>query len=72
MNKKHSQVFQIEKILENETKGKFQTEDLHRTYYRYSEAVAQRCSIKKMFLEISQNSRENTSAGVSFLIKLQA
>ena len=36
------------------------------------EAVAQRCSVKKVFLEISQNSQENTCARVSFLIKLQA
>ena len=36
-----------------------------------SEAVAQRCSVKKVFLEISQNSQENTCARVSFLIKLQ-
>ena len=32
----------------------------------------QRCSIKKVFLKFSQNSQENTCAGVSFLIKLQA
>ena len=38
----------------------------------HSEAVVQRCSVKKVFLEISQNSRENTCARVSFLIKLQA
>ena len=25
-----------------------------------ADAVAQRCSVKKMFLEISQNSQENT------------
>ena len=31
-----------------------------------SEAVVQRCSVKKMFLEISQNSQENTCARVSF------
>ena len=37
-----------------------------------TEAVAQRCSVKKMFLEISQNSQENTCARVSFLINLQA
>ena len=37
-----------------------------------SEAVAQRCSIKKVFLEIPQNSQENTRDRVSFLIKLQA
>ena len=35
----------------------------------YSEAVAQRCSVKKVFLETSQNSQENTCARVSSLIK---
>ena len=35
------------------------------------EAVVERCSVKKVFLEISQNSQENTCARVSFLIKLQ-
>ena len=38
----------------------------------FAEAVVQRCSAKKVFLEISQNSQENTCARVSFLIKLQA
>ena len=36
-----------------------------------TEAIVQRCSVKKVFLEISQNSQENTCARVSFLIKLQ-
>ena len=36
------------------------------------EAVDQRYSLKKVFLEILQNSQENTCAWVSFLIKLQA
>ena len=36
------------------------------------EAVVQRCSVKKVFLEISQNSQGNTCARDSFLIKLQA
>ena len=36
-----------------------------------SEAVARRCSVKKVFLEISQNLQENTCARFSFLIKLQ-
>ena len=36
-----------------------------------SEAVVQRCSVKRM-LQISKNSLENTCARVSFLIKLQA
>ena len=31
-----------------------------------SEAVAQSCSVKKVFLEISQSSEQNTSARVSF------
>ena len=38
---------------------------------QHSEAVARRCSVKKVFLEISQNSQENACARVSFLIKLQ-
>ena len=33
-----------------------------------TEAVARRCSVKKVFLEISQNSQKNTCARVSFLI----
>ena len=37
--------------------------------YLLSEAVVPRCSIKKLFLESSQNSKENTSVRVSFLIK---
>ena len=32
------------------------------------EVVVQRFSVKKVFLEISQNSQENTWARVSFLI----
>ena len=35
------------------------------------EAVAQRCSVKRVILEIVQNSQENTCARVSFSIKLQ-
>ena len=37
-----------------------------------SEAVVQTCFVKKVFLEISQNSLENTCAKVFFKIKLQA
>ena len=40
--------------------------------YRYKKAVIQRCSEKKVFLEISQNSQENAFVRVSFLIKLHA
>ena len=35
----------------------------------FAEAVARRCSVKKVFLEISQNSHENTWASVSLLKK---
>ena len=42
------------------------------TDFALSEAVAQRFSVKNVFLDISQNSQENTCARVSFLIKLQA
>ena len=38
----------------------------------YSEAVVRRWSIKKVFLEISQNLQESICARVSILIKLQA
>ena len=38
----------------------------------FAEAVAQWCSVKSVFLQISQKSQENTCARVSFLIKLQA
>ena len=38
---------------------------------RKQEAVVRRCSIKKVVLEILQNSQESTCARVSFLIKLQ-
>ena len=37
-----------------------------------SEAVVRRCSLKKVFLEISQNSQKNTCARDSSLIKLQS
>ena len=50
---------------------------LHILLYLFSmskriEEVTWRCSIKKVFLEISQNSQENNCAKVSFLINLQA
>ena len=44
----------------------------NKTHRRIVEAVAQRCSVRKVFLEISQNSQENACARVSFLIKFQA
>ena len=36
------------------------------------DATVHRCSVKKVFLKISQNSQENTCARVSLLIKFQA
>ena len=44
----------------------------HHKISEHSEAVVRRCSVKKVFLEISKDSRKNTCARVSFLIKLQA
>ena len=37
----------------------------------HTEAVIRRCSIKKMFLEISQILQENSCARVCYLIRLQ-
>ena len=37
----------------------------------FTEAVVQRWSVEKVFLEISQNSQQTTCARASFLIKLQ-
>ena len=39
--------------------------------FSFKETVAERCSVKKVFLEISQNSQENTCARVTFSIKLR-
>ena len=36
----------------------------------YTEALAQKCSVKKLFLEISQNSQEKTCARVFFFNKV--
>ena len=42
----------------------FQGKELHLT-----EVATRRCSVKKLFLEISQNSQESACARVSFLKK---
>ena len=39
--------------------------DLLESYQQFSEAVARGCSIKKVFLEISQNTQEKTCVRVS-------
>ena len=41
------------------------------TAERNAEPVAQKCSVKKVFLKSSQNSWKNTCARVSFLIILR-
>ena len=56
----------IEKFLEFDDELKKNEEK-----FRELVSVAQTCSVKKVFLVISQNSLENTCARVSFLIKLQ-
>ena len=40
-------------------------------HYSYTETVAPRCSVKKVFLKFLQNLDENTCTSVPFLIKLQ-
>ena len=40
--------------------------------YSLSEVVFRKCFIQKVFLKFSQNSQENNSARISFLIKQQA
>ena len=45
---------------------------LYYVKYNVPEVVVQRCSVKKLFLKISQNSQESNFPRVSFLIKLQA
>ena len=42
------------------------------TKLKFTKAATRTVLYKKVFLEISQNSQENTSARASFLIKLQA
>ena len=39
------------------------------TYVRVTEAVAQRCSVKNVFSEISQNSQENSASACNFIKK---
>ena len=41
-------------------------------YFTGVKAVSQKCSVKKLFWEITQHTQENTCAKVSSLIKLQA
>ena len=45
---------------------------LHKYFHLVSEAIARSYSVKKVFLETSQNSQKNTCARVYFLIKLEA
>ena len=58
---------QLKKKLSHWTVGKFTPENDGRVIQR---AVVQRCSVKKLFLEISQNSQENTCGRVSFFLFL--
>ena len=41
-------------------------------YHKKTETVVPRCSVKKVFIEISQNSQEDTCTRDTFLIKLPA
>ena len=44
------------------------TDKIKALYLYFTEAVTRRCSVKKLFLKISQSSQESTCVGVSFLI----
>ena len=39
------------------------------TYVRVTEVIAQRCSVKNVFSEISQNSQENSASACNFIKK---
>ena len=56
---------EIVEMLQQPSYGNRQKQVLQQT----SEAAVQKCFVKQVFLEISQNSQENTCARVSFLIK---
>ena len=38
--------------------------------FKFREAVAEKCFVKKVLLKISQNSQKNNCVGTSFVIKL--
>ena len=63
-------VYYFNWLLETEGKISQAVPNFLKHYYFRSSYL--RCSVKKVFLEISQNSQENTCARDSFLIKLQA
>ena len=50
----------------------FRSKKNHNITFKQTETVIQRCSVKKVFLKISQNSQENNCARVFLLIKLLA
>ena len=52
---------------------KFRTRSLIKEIFieHSTEAASSRCSVKKVYLEVLQNSQENTCVRISFLIKLK-
>ena len=63
-----AKIYQIQIRFENYLRNYFR---IFTITYINTEAVTQTCSVKKVFLEISENSQENTCTRVSFLIKFQ-
>ena len=61
----------LQTFVANSMGGYSSIERIRRLIQILAQAVARRCSVKKVFLEISQNLQENTCARDSFLIKLQ-
>ena len=54
------------------TKKGFPLIDDNPSLVKFQEALVQRCSVKKVLLEISHNLQENICARASVLVKLQA
>ena len=49
----------------------FVPEDVQRILSSHKSIMKRKCSTRKLFLKISQDSQENTCVGASFLIKMQ-
>ena len=50
----------------------FVPKDVRRILSSRKSIMNRKCSTRKLFLKLSQHSQENTSVGISFLIKMQA
>ena len=65
--KKNTRELALQKIWRTRYQNKYMNDDV--TDLQLLEVVTRSCSVKKIFLKISQNSQENNCVAVSFLIK---